>query len=453
MCPECGEPCKIKLKNFKIILYDCQNGHKNKIDFEQFEESQNIAKSKIKCNKCNNNNINNNNDFVKCMECNEYICKLCKENHNKEHKLIKNINNDFICNIHNQKYVSYCNKCKKDLCSLCEKEHINEKDLIYYKNMIPNNINDTEDEDFKYKITQFDSYINRIIEILNNINDKIKLYYKIYHDKAYNYDIKNINYLILNNINEISNYNIRIINEIDEIINEVEINKKVNNLVYLYYNIFNNNENIIKYKIKNGDEKIKIFGNTFVKNNKDNCKIICDKKEYDLMEYFDITNYKGKNDILEIELKINNDLKDMSYMFDNCSSLFYLSNNWNTKGVTNMSYMFKDCSSLTTLFGISKWNTSSVNNLEGIFYNCISLSNLPDISKWNTNNVTDMSYIFYNCISLSNLPDISKWNTNKVETIKYLFYNCISLSYLPDISKWNTKNIVNICYLFNNIQL
>ena len=86
LCPECGEPCKIKLKNFKIILYDCQNGHKNKIDFEKFEELQNIAKSKIKCNKCNNNNINNNKYFNKCIECNEYLCDICKK------IIMKNIN-------------------------------------------------------------------------------------------------------------------------------------------------------------------------------------------------------------------------------------------------------------------------------------------------------------------------------------------------------------------------
>ena len=405
-------------------------------------------KIKLKCNKCNNINTINDYKIYKCLSCNEFICELCKESHNKEHKLKEYIKNNFICKIHNQKYVSYCNKCKKDLCSLCEKDHINANDLINYKDMKPNNINDTEDEEFRFNISQFNSYINRIIEILNIMNDKINLYYKIYYNNAFNYDIKNINYLILNNINEISRYNIIIKNEIDEIINEVIIHKKINNLINLYSKIFNDTNNIIKYKIKKGEEKIKIFGNTFVNNNKDNCKIICDKKEYDLKEYFDIN--ECKNDILEIQLKIVNNLKDMSYMFDNCSSLFYLSSNWNTSDVINMSYIFKNCSSLTTLFGISEWNTSNVNNIEGIFYNCISLSNLPDISKWNTNKITNMCYMFYNCIKLSNLPDISIWNTNNVSTIKYMFYNCSSLSNLPDISKWNTNNIVNICYMFFN---
>ena len=28
ICPECGENCKMKFKDFKIILSDCNNGHK-----------------------------------------------------------------------------------------------------------------------------------------------------------------------------------------------------------------------------------------------------------------------------------------------------------------------------------------------------------------------------------------------------------------------------------------
>jgi len=191
----------------------------------------------------------------------------------------------------------------------------------------------------------------------------------------------------------------------------------------LIYIIYNSNKNIIKYTIKKNEEKIKIFGNIFVKNNKDKCKIIYEKKEYDLTEYFYISNYN--ENILEIELKINSILVDMSYMFDNCTSLIYFSNNnWNTSNVNNMSYIFKDCLNLSTVIGISKWKTDALENMEGIFYNCIKLKNLPDISKWNTNNINNMNNMFYNCSSLSKLPDISKWNTTKVLSMNSMIYNC-----------------------------
>ena len=50
-------------------------------------------------------------------------------------------------------------------------------------------------------------------------------------------------------------------------------------------------------------------------------------------------------------LKFNrNDITDMSYMFDRCSSLKELNlDNFNTDNVTNMSYMFNRCSSLKEL--------------------------------------------------------------------------------------------------------
>ena len=104
--------------------------------------------------------------------------------------------------------------------------------------------------------------------------------------------------------------------------------------------------NII-YGIKKDDKYIKIFGNIFVENNKNKCKMMIDNKEYEITEKYCVNN-KNHNK-LYIKLKgINN--------------------------VINMSNMFKECSSLLSL---------------------------PDISKWNTNNVIDMSYIFYGCSSLT----------------------------------------------------
>ena len=98
-------------------------------------------------------------------------------------------------------------------------------------------------------------------------------------------------------------------------------------------------------------EDINIFGEEFVKNNKNICKMIINDKDYKISEKYDITNYNSNK--LEIKLtKINK--------------------------IINTSYMFRGC---------------------------LSLSSLPDISKWNTNNVIDMSCMFEGCPSLSSLPD------------------------------------------------
>ena len=126
----------------------------------------------------------------------------------------------------------------------------------------------------------------------------------------------------------------------------------------------------------NGERNIRIFGSNFVKNNKNICKIIINNKEYKLSESYNVKN--NNNNKLKIKLK----------GIDN---------------VTNMSYMFDGCSSLSSLPDISKWNTNNVTNMSYMFNGCSSLSSLPDISKWNTNKVTDMSYIFSDCLSLINI--------------------------------------------------
>ena len=82
----------------------------------------------------------------------------------------------------------------------------------------------------------------------------------------------------------------------------------------------NNNQEYVtfelEYKSTNGSQ-IKLFGSDFVKRNKDKykCKIIYNEKEYDLMEYFTFDNNYNHNDSIKIQLRINNNIKDISYMF------------------------------------------------------------------------------------------------------------------------------------------
>ena len=124
--------------------------------------------------------------------------------------------------------------------------------------------------------------------------------------------------------------------------------------------------------------------------------------------------------------------------------------NWFSCNCKNMSYLFNGCSSLISLPDISEWNTVSVTNMRKIFSGCSSLKSLPDISQWKTEKVTDISNIFYGCSSLSSLPDLSKWNTSNVNNMNNIFSKCSSLKLLPDISKWNTKNVKKMYSMFKN---
>ena len=123
----------------------------------------------------------------------------------------------------------------------------------------------------------------------------------------------------------------------------------------------------------------KLFGEIYVKNNKDKCKMIINGKEQEICSY--LPNYheyldKGK---LILKLIVNKNITDISYMFSGCLSLISLPNisKMNLNNTTNISGMFFYCSSLTYINDISKLETKNANNIS-----------IPDISKWNTKNVT-----------------------------------------------------------------
>ena len=212
------------------------------------------------------------------------------------------------------------------------------------------------------------------------------------------------------------------------------------------------NEITLIYKIKdNNSGYIQILGETFVKNNKNICTYIFEGKEYELKSTFDFKSSKESKEYLEIKLKGIKNIKDFSYMFDGCYSLYSLPDisEINIEKANCIKCMFFSCSSLTSISDISKWDTKNINNMLGLFYGCSSLKSLPDISQWNTENVKYFQYMFSRCKSLLSLPDISKWNTSKAEQMQFMFSECSSLLSLPDISKWNMSKMINIEYMFN----
>jgi len=185
----------------------------------------------------------------------------------------------------------------------------------------------------------------------------------------------------------------------------------------------------IEYKYK---AKIKLFGNIFVKNNKNLCTIVFDLDELNLQEYIILSNEQTerfKHRIITIKLKGISKITNMEHMFSNCRNLLCLPDidNWNTNKIINMNSLFRGCESLEYLPDKLDWNTSKVTDMSFMFFKCFSLKSLPNISNWDTNNVNDMSYMFDDCKLLKSLPDISNWNTENVNNMRSLFFRCESL--------------------------
>ena len=200
---------------------------------------------------------------------------------------------------------------------------------------------------------------------------------------------------------------------------------------------------IIIYEIKKKylGEQIKILGNE----NKEilqKCIIYLNNKEINSTDY--IFSKEGK---YKFKFIFKENIKNLSYMFYNCSSLNSLDlSNFNTNNVTKMSYMFYNCSSLTFL-NLSNFNTNNVTNMSGMFSDCSSITSL-NLSNFNTNNVTNMSNFFAFCTSLTSL-DLSNFNTNNVTNMSHMFYKCSFLTSL-DLSNFITTNVKDMSYMFSD---
>ena len=328
ICPKCKEKAMININNYNIKIYGCKNNHIiDNILFENFENLQMIDISKIICEECkiNNKKESYENKFNYCLNCKKNICVTCKIKHDKNHKIIDYENKDYICNNHNEGYIRYCEDCKINLCIYCESKHNNHNTINIMPDLdkIENNI-----KELKENIDIFNNNIEKIINKLMKVKENIKIYYKIYNNIYNTYEKRIRNYELYNNINEMNKNNI--IKEIKKINNEYNIKNKIINIIDIYnkmneintidiYNKMNNNEINIIYKIKENDKKVKIFGSEFVKNNKNNCEIIYEDKEYELNEYFNIPN--NIKDELKIKLRGINNIINMSCIFYECSSL------------------------------------------------------------------------------------------------------------------------------------
>ena len=235
-----------------------------------------------------------------------------------------------------------------------------------------------------------------------------------------------------------------------------------------YKMIYKINKNLYNnIKLNN---KIRIFGHNFVKNNKNKAKLIINNKKYKLEEYINNNNINSKEltaDKLKIGIVLNKGLSNVSHIFENCRKLIkflYYDNIINIDELDEYNYynnIDNDYDDINTsqnnldinlkeefiyskipkkyIIFIKKYNYFS--NMSRMFYNCSSLISLPDISEWNTDFVIDMNCVFYNCSSLLSLPDISGWTTENVTDLSRMFYNCKSLLSLPDISKWATYKV------------
>ena len=328
ICPECGNFTKIKIDNYNIDLGECENKHKkNNILFNEFEDTQKIDLSKIICDVCKERNKANNEDkFFKCFSCSKNLCSLCKNSHDKTHKIVDYEEKNYICERHNDTFVKYCTKCEQNICMECEIEHKNHN-LTYFGELMPNKDNLLKEiAQFRIKIDEFNKNVNDIIKILNNTMDNIEIYYNLCNDILNNFEIKKKNYYILQNIKEIFNYIEIIKKDLNKINNEKNLNNKIKNII----NISNamtqkQNNNIINLEnnnqiINNEENHINIENENNIINEENDLKNLeNDKEDIESRKYINKINHIFMKE--PINLKYQLDIVETNDFFG-CNDLF-----------------------------------------------------------------------------------------------------------------------------------
>ena len=184
--------------------------------------------SKIICHNCKTKNKGNTykNELYRCNSCNINLCPLCKSMHNKDHYIINYDKKNYLCNIHNENYISYCKTCKINVCMLCESLH-KDHHILYFGKILPN-IDDLKNKknELRKIIDRFNDDIQNIIKQFNKVKDNLEIFYKINNDIINNIGIKNRNYELISNLTKICNNDI--IKDLEKIVNENNINNKIN---------------------------------------------------------------------------------------------------------------------------------------------------------------------------------------------------------------------------------
>ena len=154
-------------------------------------------------------------------------------------------------------------------------------------------------------------------------------------------------------------------------------------------------------------------------------------------------------------------VQNMEFMFHHCEELKELSfpNNFIVDNVIEMKGMFGKCFSLEKL-DLRNFNTSNVKDMSYMFYQCTNLTEiLMSPNKFITKNVTDMGHMFSECPNLKNI-NLSHFDVQNVDFLSYMFSECNNLTSLDlpnfknnDIKEVDMKNMFEKCRNLRKIDI
>ena len=419
---------KIEQNDLNNSLFD--------INYDKLAESQKeILNDKFMCSICSE--LVKNEKPYYCYTCQKIFHHKCLENWDKK----RDINETLTCPICREILPLYKWKEKLDY----EEERIKEGKVMNDLNRLKT-VNEKKNE----IIENYKNYTEKITKLLKNILIRINeihlLFYPNFNEKLNNL-IKDFSIdFISPEINDISTI---ILDELYILEKDIKSNEKINIINNEEKKIINKKSdyiNVINLIYDNKKEEItNIFGEKYVKANKDNIELIINGERSPLVDKYILK--KGENNI---KMLIKNNILNLEYMFENCSTLKNIEDlkNLNTKEITNFSHIFSGCSSLSDITALKNWDVSKSNTFQFIFCGCCSLSDITPLENWDVSNCKYFQSMFYECSLLSNITPIKNWNVSKGKDFSFMFDGCFSLSNISSLEKWDISNGYNFQYFF-----
>ena len=222
------------------------------------------------------------------------------------------------------------------------------------------------------------------------------------------------------------------------------------------------------YLVNDVPSEIDIFGETFVKRNKEICYLLFNGKSYKLTSKFTFLT-KGENTITLVVEEDDLRLKGMFCFFDvsgkteedycynitededeenlliDASSLEHL----DVSLCTDLSFMFYNCKKLQNFDFLKGWDVTKNKNFNNMFTFC-NFSHVNFLSKWKMKNAQSFEYMFWGCENLKDLTGIQNWKLENAKLFGRMFANCKNLTDVNALQYWNMTKAIDISYMFEN---
>ena len=215
-CLDCYFIPLLQLKdNDTKVEINCLQGHKSELPLKDYMvRGFYNSLDRVKCSICGLMREPKM-IFKLCEECNIIMCKDCVKEHNlknKRHHVITVRKMDIICCLHQLNFKFFCKKCNKNICDECLNNHRNNKHELICLSEI--NFNSKQIEEIREKIEEEKENLNDVIDVFNEnminlqnkFNDIIKekkqtIKYK--NNVFESYELKDVNYQVINNLKQL----------------------------------------------------------------------------------------------------------------------------------------------------------------------------------------------------------------------------------------------------------